>query len=170
MLTIVLALFIAFLLFFLALSCVQSEDFAKFLLVMAMLIFIISIPVGLSVPLGGYTDWQPFSQIELVSLSNSTIGGSEGFIYVSVSSSNIYTYRVKIDSEFGTKTSQEFKIVTVDGSYVVEVEDPAIDKPYLQIYERSGKKSVWTFALNTTEYQYVFYVPAGTISRDIALK
>ena len=124
--------------------------------------------LGLFAPLSGYTDWEPTFRKDLVSLSNSTVGGAEGFIYVSVSSSNVYTYRCEIDSEFGTENSTEYKTATVDGSYVIEVEDDTIENPYLQVYTRNGKRSIWTFAL-TSETKYVFYVPSGSIAKDVHL-
>ena len=124
---------------------------------------------SLFAPLSGYTNWEPTFRTDLVSLSNSTVGGAEGFIYISVSSSNAYTYRCEIDSEFGTENSTEYKTATVDGSYVVEVEDDTIENPYLQVYMRKGKKSIWTFALCANELKYVFYVPSGSIAKDVRL-
>ena len=40
----------------------------------------------------------------------------------------------------------------------------------LKEYHRKGKMSIWSFAFLSDETRYVFRVPKGTISREIALK
>lgn len=168
MLIIIIAILVSIFLIHCMISA-HSEGMEKFLSGLAAFVFIVGLFIGLFVPVSGNTDWYPTKRTELVSLSDSTVGGSKGFIYVSVSAANVYTFRYEIDSEFGTETSVEFKTATINGSNVVEVEDSAIKTPYLQVYERSGKKTIWTFALATTEYKYVFYVPVGSISREVKL-
>lgn len=130
---------------------------------------IISLVAGLHEPLSGYTDWEMVQETELVSLSDSTASGGVGLIYVSLSADNAYTYRYEIDSEFGTETSKEYQTATVLGQNVQEVEDPDCETPVIRVYTRKGKMSVWTFALGNEETKYVFYVPEGTISKEVKL-
>ncbi len=167
MLTIILGILVAGIIHFILFHVADGKFFKTFYRIPILLVFA-SIMVGLFAPISGFADWKPNERKDLISLSNSTVGGSEGFIYVSVSSSNIYTYRYEIDSEFGTETSSEFVTATVDGKDVVEVEDESIDTAYLQIYTRTAKKSIWTFC-PATETKYVFYVPPGSISKDVNL-
>ena len=168
MLTIILAICLAVLVVFLVARFIGEG--IELVLTLATAVILLSIVVGLFVPVTGYTDWKPTKRIELVSLNNSTIGGSKGFIYVSVSSDNVYSYRYEVDSEFGTMNSKEYVLATVSGSNVVEVEDATIETPYLQIYERKGKKSAWSFAFFQEEEKYVFYVPVGSIEKNTNLK
>lgn len=56
--------------------------------------------------------WKVIKESELVSLSNSTISGGAGCIYVSLSADNSYTYRFEVDSMFGTESSKEYKTAT----------------------------------------------------------
>jgi len=170
MLTIILGILIAFLIIVIGARITNNNsDIITLSTTLCTLIIVVSIAVGLFLPLSGYTNWEPLSRKDLISLSNSTVGGSEGFIYVSVSSSNIYTYRYQVNSEFGTDTSKDFVTETVDGECVIEVEDESIDTAYLQIYTRKAQKSIWTFGFFVEQYKYVFYVPPGSISKDVNL-
>lgn len=40
----------------------------------------------------------------------------------------------------------------------------------VRVYQREGKRTIWTFALGTEETKYIFYVPEGTISKEVKLK
>lgn len=132
---------------------------------------IISIYLGLFYPFNGYTDWKVIKESELVSLSNSTISGGTGCIYVSLSADNSYTYRFEVDSMFGTESSKEYKTATiVNNDNVTEIEDPNCQTPMLIEYKRTAKMSIWTFGLLHSETAYVFNVPEGTISKEIKLK
>lgn len=131
----------------------------------------ISIYLGLCYPFNGYTDWELVNKTELVSLSNSTISGGTGCIYVSLSADNSYTYRFEVDSMFGTEASKEYKTVTiVNDDNVTEIEDPDCQTPMLKEYKRTAKRSIWTFGHSSSETAYVFNVPEGTISKEIKLK
>ena len=132
---------------------------------------IASLYLGLCYPFNGYNDWELIKETELVSLSNASVSGGTGFIYVSLSADNAYTYRSEVDSTFGTESSKEYKTTTiVNNGNVVEVEDPDCQKPMLMEYKRTAKKSIWTFGLFCNETSYVFYVPEGTINKDIKLE
>ena len=76
------------------------------------LILVAAIVLGLFLPVSGYKDWELAEEIELVSLSNGLASGSKGFIYVSLTADNTYTYRYEIDSDFGTTTSKDVQKVT----------------------------------------------------------
>lgn len=132
------------------------------------LVFVITAVVtGIIIPVE-YEEWELVNETELVSLSNDTIAeGGGGLIYVSVSGENTYTYRYKISSEFGTETSKEYKVDTISED-VIESEDANCEVPVLREYVRKGKITIWTFGCSE-ETQYVFYVPEGTIQKDVKL-
>lgn len=142
-----------------------SVDSSSRLLV---LILIVAIVLGLFLPISGYKDWELMKETELVSLSNSLASGSNGFVYVSLTADNAYTYRYEIDSDFGTTTSKEYKTKTLVNENVEEIEDPNCTSPVIREYSQKAKPSIWTFALGQ-DYKYVFYVPEGTISKDVKL-
>ena len=129
-----------------------------------------SICLGLFFPFSGYNDWKLIKETKLVSLSNSTVSGGTGLVYVSLSADNSYTYRFEVDSPFGTKSSKKYKTATlVNDNNITEIEDSKCQEPILMEYERTAKKSIWTFGIYF-ETSYVFNVPEGTISKDIKLR
>lgn len=93
-----------------------------------------------------------------------------GLFYVSISADNVYSYRYEIESEFKTEGSKSYKVDTVSGDNVEEIEEANSSKAILQEYHRKGKMSIWSFAFLSDETRYVFRVPKGTISREVALK
>ena len=130
-----------------------------------------SLVIGLFYPAKGFTDWQLVKETELVTLSNSVASqGSGRMFYVSISADNVYSYRYEIESEFKTEGSKSYKVDTVSGDNVEEIEEANSSKAILQEYHRKGKMSIWSFAFLSDETRYVFRVPKGTISREIALK
>ena len=82
----------------------------------------------------------------------------------------VYSYRYEIESEFKTEGSKSYKVDTVSGDNVEEIEEANSSKAILQEYHRKGKMSIWSFAFLSDETRYVFRVPKGTISREVALK
>lgn len=167
MLSIILGIIVAIALmfFFDTFTTGRVDNFAVIVIIFVLLS---GLAIGLVFPVSGYTDWEQIDEIELVSLSNSLGTESSGFIYVSLSANNVYTYRYEVESQFGTNSSKEYKTGTLSNN-VTEVEDPNCDIPVLRIYERSGRKTIWTFAFRTNEYSYVFYVPEGSIAKEIKL-
>ena len=130
-----------------------------------------SLGIGLFYPAKVFTDWQLVKETELVTLSNSVASqGSGRMFYVSISADNVYSYRYEIESEFKTEGSKSYKVDTVSGDNVEEIEEANSSKAILQEYHRRGKMSIWSFAFLSDETRYVFRVPKGTISREIALK
>ena len=69
-------------------------------------------------------------------------------------------------------------LIKVNGIFVAlkgkqgneEIEEANSSKAILQEYHRKGKMSIWSFAFLSDETRYVFRVPKGTISREVALK
>lgn len=106
------------------------------------------------------------NEIELVSLSNDTLtlDGERHLFYASRSPENVYTYRYEVQSEFATNSSKEYKLATISGN-VTEIEDPNCTKAVLRIYKVSYS-NIWD---QSEEYEYVFYVPEGTISNEVQL-
>ena len=80
--------------------------------------------IGLFYPAKGFTDWQLVKETELVTLSNSVASqGSGRMFYVSISADNVYSYRYEIESEFKTEGSKSYKVDTVSGDNVEEIEE-----------------------------------------------
>ena len=109
-----------------------------------------SLVIGLFYPAKGFTDWQLVKETELVTLSNSVASqGSGRMFYVSISADNVYSYRYEIESEFKTEGSKSYKVDTVSGDNVEEIEEANSSKAILQEYHRKGKMSIWSFAFTT---------------------
>jgi len=122
--------------------------------------------IGLCCPVSGFHEWVLVEETELISLSNDLTSSGNEIVYVAFSADDTYTYRYEIDSEFGTDTSKEYQTETLVGENVEEIEDHNCEIPFIRVYERKGKMSIWTFALGSKETKYVFYVPEGTISKE----
>ena len=169
MLTIILGIVIITILGRIALHvCKNERSFMDFsLLLFAILLG--AIAIGLIAPISGFNEWELIEETELVSLSNNVSSGGTGIVYVSLSADNTYSYRYEINSKFGTDTSKEYTTETLVGEDVEEVEDINCEAPVVRVYQRTGKKSIWTFALGGKETKYVFYVPVGTISKEVKL-
>ena len=116
--------------------------------------------------MSGYGESQIFSTTELVSLRDDTV--SEG-TYISISGINSYTYYVEVDSPYTSNSSKAYKSITLSNSNVTIVEDDSYTDAKLVTYVRYGKKSFWTLAIGAKTYEYVFYVPPGTIAQDMSL-
>lgn len=122
------------------------------------------------VPISGYYDWELVEETELVSLSNGLASNSNRFVYVSLTGDNAYAYRHEINSDLGTATSKEYKTETLVNKNVEEIEDSSCTTPILRKYCQKPKQTFWTFAVLADEKtKYVFYVPEGTISKDVKL-
>lgn len=137
---------------------------------LALIVGFLAIITGLGAfHISGFTEWQLIQETELISLSNDLASGGTGCVYVSLSADNAYTYRYEINSEFGTETSKEYKTATLVGADVEEIEDTNCNTPIVMVYKREGKMSFWTFGWLNTQIKYVFYVPEGTISKEVKL-
>ncbi len=126
--------------------------------------------LGIFVPISGYEEPKMVSTTELVSLRDDvTAEGTNGILYVSISSTNSYTYYVEVDSPYISESQKAYKSHTISSNNVTIVEDDSYDSARLDTYVTCGKKSFWTFAANTEQYEYIFYVPTGTIARVASL-
>ena len=174
MLTIIIGIILAVAIVFIAIRT-NSEDAMHCCNMIAVIVILVAIAIGSGIntvgshPVSGYTEWELINETELITLSNGMASGGTGLIYVSLSADSTYTYRYEIDSEFGTDTSKEYQTETLRGSNVIEVEDPNCKTPFIRIYQRDGKRSIWTFGWFNTQYKYVFYVPEGTIYKEVKL-
>ena len=124
--------------------------------------------LGIFVPISGYEEQKMVSTTELVSLRDD-VTTEGGILYVSISSTNSYTYYVEVDSPHISESQKAYKSHTISSNNVTIVEDDSYDSARLDTYVTCGKKSLWTFAAITEQYEYVFYVPTGTIARDASL-
>ena len=165
MLTIILGIVVAIILTFVFLLLVADLEVAT---VIFVLLVLGAIGIGVFYPISGYQDWELKQETELISLSNDVASGGSGIAYVSLSADNVYTYRYEINSEFGTETSREYKTATLTGNGVEEIEDPNCEVPVIRVYKRDAQKTIWTFGL-ASEAKYVFYVPEGSISKEVKL-
>ncbi len=105
----------------------------------------------------------------LIALSDGVASSGGGLFYVSVSANNMFTYYTEVESEYASENSSTYVSKTVPGSLTVIVEEKNNTEPRLVVYEQTGKKSFWYFSTLPTITEYVFYVPEGTIQRNITL-
>ena len=136
----------------------------------SIIIMFVAIFVSIFHPFDGYTDWELVEETELVTLSDTSVSGDIGPIYLSLSG-NTYTYRYEevdstfeVNSKFGTKSTTSH----ISAYDVTVIEDPECQKPVLMEYGRTAKETLWNFSF-CCESSYVFYVPEGTISKEIKL-
>lgn len=154
----------------LCLLAIENEIIGSLVLVVAFICVIAGFYVGIAVPVSGYADPQILDTTELVSLRDGTISeGTGGLFYVSISGTNSYTYYVEVDSAYASNSQKAYKSNTLYGSNITIVEDSSFTDAKLVTYVMYGKKTFWTFSAGAKEYEFVFYVPEGTVSRDISL-
>lgn len=138
--------------------------------VLAFGCFISGFAFGITEPVSGYGEPHVFSTTELVGLKSDTISeGTDRLCYVSISGTNSYTYYVEVDSAYASNSQKAYSCNTISDSNVSIVEDDNCTDAKLVTYVKYGKKSFWTFAVGAKQYDYVFYVPTGTIARDVSL-
>lgn len=128
-------------------------------------VILISFSVILSFVIApNYSEPELYQEIQLVSLNN--IKETEGKpIYVVVASNNVYSYRHKIDNEYGIE-GETYEINTLSGK-VTEIEDDNTTVPILKVYERKTVFSWFSlWFVHSNKYEYVFFVPQGTIVKD----
>lgn len=165
MFTIIIGIFIAVIFIFVFGILFKGEDGVFYI---GVCMIIASIVIGVFIPISGCKEWELIEETELVSLSNNVASGGTGMLYVSLSADNVYTYRYEISSEFGTETSKEYKTTTLIGGDVEEIEDSNCKVPVIRVYQKEAKRTIWTFGVYS-EIKYVFYVPEGTIYKEVKL-
>lgn len=118
----------------------------------------------------GYNEKTLVSTEPLIALSDGLASsGGGGLFYLSVSANNMFTYYTEVESEYASENSSTYASKTVPGSMVIVAEEKNNTEPRLVVYEQTGKKSFWYFNKPPTIIEYVFYVPEGTIQRNVAL-
>ena len=140
------------------------------LIILAAAAIISGTAVGIIEPVSGYEEPKIASTTELVSLRDEVVSEGEGrLFYVSISGTNSYTYYVEEDSPYLSGSQKAYKSKTISNSNVTIIEDNDCVEAKLVTYVKHGKKTFWTFAAGAKKYEYVFYVPVGTIARDVSL-
>lgn len=133
----------------------------------------IPILVALLISLNGndnnYNEKTVVLEEPLIALSDGVASSGGGLFYVSVSANNMFTYYTEVESEHASENSSTYVSKTVPGSMVVIVEEKNNIEPRLVVYEQTGKKSFWYFNTPPTITEYVFYVPEGSIQRNMTL-
>lgn len=116
----------------------------------------------------GYQEPVLAEEIQLVSLDNTVSSVGDGnLFYVSVTAENVYSYRYEVDNTTNLPgTMYETAIVSGD---VKEIESTECEQPVLKVYASKPKGDFW-FTFAKDKYTYVFYVPEGTIVKDVTLK
>lgn len=147
-----------------------DELCGRFLFGLAIVCVIAGFYAGIAEPVSGYGEPEAISTTELVSLRDDTVSEGTGrLFYVSISGTNSYTYYMEVDSSYASNSQKAYKSRTISGSNVTIIENDNYTDAKLVTYVRYGKKSFWTFAAGAKQYEYVFYVPTGTIARDVTL-
>ena len=164
MLTIVIGIFLALLMLKRKKKGTDEEGLIQFI---AILIVLASVVLGLFYPLK-YGDKELIKEINLVPFKNETLYQGRGYSYILISANGDYLYRHEIESEFNTETSKAYeigKVSNVDLNHVTEIVDQKCKKPILRIYKSDSLMTSFTFGLKRDKYEYVFYVPVGTIKK-----
>lgn len=149
----------------------KKEDMEDTLLFLLAFVCVIGgLIEGITEPVSGYGEPQMVSTTKLVSLREESVTEGKGCLfYISVSGTNSYTYYVEVDSPYISNSQKAYQSNTISSSNVTIVEDNSFEDAKLVTYVRYGKKTFWTFAVGAKQYEYVFYVPTGTIARNVSL-
>lgn len=167
MLCVILGILLVVLLYYLNMQeyFVESSELS---IMLSVIVFFLGIFIGIFMP----TDYQEtvlVNEIELVSLNNEiTSTGDENLFYVSVSADNTYSYRYEVNDKYNLG-GKSYKVGTVSEN-VTEIESSECDKAVLQVYKVKPKVTFVSFGLGASKIEYVFYVPEGTIQKEIASK
>lgn len=133
---------------------------------LAVVFVIGGILLGLFLPATSYEETS--ETIELVSLTDSVASTGNGVLfYVSVDATNHYTYYTEVETKYAEGNAKAYKSYTVSGNVVI-VEDDSYTEAKLVIYKKIAKSSFWTFG-GPDEVEYVFYVPTGTVARNVSV-
>lgn len=108
-------------------------------------IICIGIVIGLFFPISGYNESVFLKQIDIVGLRQS---GEE------------YTYTYETNRVLTVEgDSVEYTSNTIKGENVKVIEDSRCESPVLRIYTKKPNKTIWTFAIFSTDREYIFYIP-----------
>lgn len=129
----------------------------------------IALLISMSGNANNYNEKTVVSTQPLIALSDGVASSGSGLFYVSISADNAFTYYTEVETEYTTENSNSYVSKTVPGYMTVIVEEKNNTEPRLLVYKQTGKKSFWYFNVPSTITEYVFYVPEGTIQRNITL-
>ena len=118
-----------------------------------------------------YEEGKKVEEYELVSLRDevASVGGGN-WRYISIYAENAYTYylETKVPASYGEGTT--YKSYTLYGNNIFIMEDDKyIDNAKLVKYVAKPKNKFWTAVLVPDKVEYVFYVPEGSIVKNISL-
>lgn len=149
---------------------VKLDDLESLFGSLVIFLFVGGIIAGLFVNTGGYKDPVMEEQVDLISLSDSVSSEGGGLLYVCINSSNVYTYYTQIESEFAGK-NKAYKSETISGENyeVIVVEEKKCENPRVIKYFKDSKATFLSFGFAAGKTYYVFYVPEGSIAREIQL-
>lgn len=169
MLCMVLGVLLGALFYYLSIEKIDLESkIAVFLTILELTVPVCGFCIGLFLPTG-YKEPVLVNEIELISLNNElTSTGKGNWAYVSVTADNTYSYRYEVNDKYNLD-GKSYKIGTVSEN-VTEVETKECDKAVLQVYKVKPKITLVSFGLGASKTEYVFYVPEGTIQKEIVLK
>jgi len=131
--------------------------------------FLVALLISTSGNDNNYNEKTVISTQPLIALSDEVSSSGGGMFYVSISANNMFTYYTEVETEYTTENASSYVSNTVPGYLTVVVEEKDNTQPRLLVYQQTGKKSFWYFNVPPTITEYVFYVPEGTIQRNITL-
>ena len=118
-----------------------------------------------------YEEGQKVEEYELVSLRDEVSSVGEGNRrYISIYAENSYTYylETEVPASYGEGTT--YKAYTISGRNVFIMEDDKyIDDAKLVKYVLKPKNRFWSSGIVADKFEYVFYVPEGSIVKNISL-
>lgn len=169
MLTIIIGIALIVFLWWIARNTYKSKEVLYGLCYTSVAILLLSLALGILIPISGFNDeWELIEETELIALSNAESFEEIRRVFVFISADNVYIYRHHINSNFGTETAKGYRTEILMNEEIEEVEDPNCETPVLRVYRKTTKRSIWTFALLGDEMtKYVFYVPEGSISKEV---
>lgn len=144
---------------------VESRELS---IMLSIIVFFLGIFIGIFIP-SDHQEPVLVNEIELASLDNELMYDIKGNIfYLSVSANNVYTFRYQVNNEYNL-TGKSYKVDTLKRN-VIEIESSECDKAFLKVYKVKPKITFISFGLGASKTEYVFYVPEGTIQKEVALK
>ena len=75
---------------------------------------------------------------------------------------------IEVDSKYAEDGAKAYKSYVVSGNVTI-VEDDSYADAKLVTYTKKPKMTFWSFALWFDQVEYVFYVPKGTVARNVSL-
>ena len=156
--------------------CISREGFGIWLIGILMGVLLFGLLIGLYGTIINAIDWEyeegkKVEEFELVSLRDDVTSVSKGNRrYISIYAENSYTYylEVELPESYGEGTPYKSYTISEKNVFIVE-DDKYIDNAKLVKYVRKPVENFWTSVVLVDKEEYVFYVPTGSIVKDISL-